>query len=178
MILLADKVITKLLYIYRHRLIKKKTGSAPKKIYGNVHIINKNIKFGENVALYPEVMIFGDGPVVIGDNVNIGNGTMIYSSKNGGGVYIGNNTMIAAQSYIIDMDHGIKSDELIRNQKNTAAPIHIGEDVWIAANCTVLKGSIIEDGAIIGAKSLVKGKIEKSAIAVGIPAKVLKYREQ
>lgn len=177
MVLFIEKVVTKLLYYYRYRIIKRRTGNAPKRIYGNVHIINKNIKFGENVALYPEVMIFGDGPVVIGDNVDIGNGTMIYSSKNGGGVHIGNNTMIAAQSYIIDVDHSIKKGELIRNQENTAAPIYIGEDVWIAANCTVLKGSIIEDGAVIGAKSLVKGKIEKNAIAVGIPAKILKYRE-
>lgn len=177
MILFIEKVITKLVYFYRYRLIERMTGNAPQKIYGKVHIINRNITFGANVALYPEVMIFGDGPVVIGDNVNIGNGTMIYSSKEGGGVYIGKNTMIAAQCYIIDMDHGIKKNELIRNQKNTAAPVHIGEDVWVAANCTILKGTIIEDGAIIGAKSFVKGKIEKNAIVVGIPAKTLKYRE-
>lgn len=42
---------------------------------------------------------------------------------------------------------------------------------------TILKGAYIEDGAIIGAKSLVKGKIEKNVIAVGVPAKELKRRE-
>ena len=53
----------------------------------------------------------------------------------------------------------------------------IGSDVWLAANVTVLKGSKISDGAVIGAKSLVKGEIPENAIAVGIPAKVIKQRE-
>ena len=95
----------------------------------------------------------------------------------GGGVHIGENTLIAAQTYIIDCDHGIKANELIQKQKNTVKEIFIGKDVWIGANVTVLKGSCIEDGAIIGAKSLVKGKIEKNVIAVGIPAKEIKRRE-
>ena len=94
-----------------------------------------------------------------------------------GGVHIGDNTVIAAQTYIIDCDHGIKAKELIQKQKNTVKEIFIGKDVWIGANVTVLKCSYIEDGAIIGAKSLVKGKIEKNVIAVGIPAKEIKRRE-
>ena len=121
-------------------------------------------------------MFFGDGPIVIGNNVDIGNGTIIYSSKNSGGVEIGDNSLIAAQSYIIDMNHGTDKSDLVRNQPNTVAPIKIGNDVWIAANVTVLKGSVIGDGAIIGAKSLVNGKIEPYSICVGIPAQKIKMR--
>ena len=55
--------------------------------------------------------------------------------------------------------------------------IYIGNDVWIAENCTILKGSIINDGAVIGAKSLVNGEINSFGVAVGVPAKVIKYRE-
>lgn len=84
--------------------------------------------------------------------------------------------MIAAQCYIIDMDHGLASEKLICNQSNTYGKITIGKDVWIAANCTILKGSRIADGAVVGAKSLVKGSVEKNSISVGIPAKHLKYR--
>jgi acetyltransferase-like isoleucine patch superfamily enzyme len=120
-------------------------------------------------------MIFGDGSITIGDNVCIGNGTILYASQNGG-ITIGKNTVIAAQCYIIDMDHGFKAGELILSQPNTVDEVVIGEDVWLAANTTILKGSKIGDGAVIGAKSLVKGEIPENAIAVGIPAKVLKYR--
>ena len=74
------------------------------------------------------------------------------------------------------MDHGISVDRKISEQNNSVAPVLIGKDCWLAANVTVLKGSVIEDGAIIGAKGLVKGRIETNSIAVGIPAKIIKHR--
>ena len=49
--------------------------------------------------------------------------------------------------------------------------------MWIAAGCKILRGAQIHDGAVIGALSLVNGEISTNAIAVGIPAKVIKYRE-
>ena len=94
-----------------------------------------------------------------------------------GGVKIGDNTLIAAQCYIIDMDHGTAKDKPICEQQNTVDRIEIGNDVWIAANCTILKGSRIGDGAIIGAKSLVKGDVENNSIVAGVPAKIIKYRK-
>ena len=136
---------------------------------------NRNINLGHNITIYPGVMFWGDGPIVIGNNVDLGKDTIIYASRNGG-VSIGDNTVIAAQCYIIDMDHGIACGELISSQKNTVESVSIGNDVWLAANVTVLKGSMIHDGAIIGAKALIKGEIPENAIAVGVPAKVKKYR--
>lgn len=85
--------------------------------------------------------------------------------------------MIAAQCYIIDTDHGIKKNVLMREQPNTVSPIQIGSDVWIAAGAKILKGSCLEDGCVIGAQSVVKGRIPADAIAVGVPARVIRYRE-
>lgn len=178
MILLFNRLIQKLLRIYRKAVFRKKIHCPHKNfnLVGKVTLINPNVTLGNNVNIYQDVMIFGDGKVTIGDNVDIGTGTIIYSSKNGG-VKIGSNTLIAAQCYIIDTDHGIRSGELIRKQQNTVAPVVIGEDVWIAAGCKILKGSVVNDHAVIGAASLVKGEIPYNGIAVGIPAKVIKYRE-
>lgn len=52
----------------------------------------------------------------------------------------------------------------------------IGNDVWIGCNSTVLRGVTIGDGAVIGANSLVNTSIPPFAIAVGSPAKVIKFR--
>ena len=163
---------------YRKRLFKEKTKCTHNDFSFLVYIIliNLNVIIGRNVTIYPDVMFFGDGLIDIGDNSAIGNGTIIYSSKDGG-VTIGNDTLIAGQCYIIDTDHGISADELIRCQHNSVAPITIGNDCWIAAGCKVLKGSHVKDGAVIGALSLVKGEISENAVAYGIPAKVKKYRE-
>lgn len=52
----------------------------------------------------------------------------------------------------------------------------IGNDVFIGANVTVLDGIRIADGAVIGAGAVVVGNIPPYAIAVGVPAKVVKFR--
>lgn len=52
----------------------------------------------------------------------------------------------------------------------------IGNDVYIGANVFVLDGVTISDGAVIGAGAVVTKDIPPYAIAVGVPAKVVKYR--
>ena len=54
--------------------------------------------------------------------------------------------------------------------------ITIGNDVWIGANTCILAGITIGNGAIIGAGGVVTKDIPPFAIAVGNPAKVIKYR--
>lgn len=53
---------------------------------------------------------------------------------------------------------------------------YIGNDVFIGANVTVIDGVTIGDGAVIGAGAVVVNDIPPFAIAVGVPAKVVKYR--
>jgi len=52
----------------------------------------------------------------------------------------------------------------------------IGNDVWIGTGVIILPGISIGDGAVIGAGSIVTKNIPPYAIAVGNPAKVIKYR--
>lgn len=54
--------------------------------------------------------------------------------------------------------------------------IIVGNDVWIAHGAKILSGVTIGDGAIIAANSLVTKDIPPYAIAMGSPAKVVKYR--
>jgi acetyltransferase-like isoleucine patch superfamily enzyme len=54
--------------------------------------------------------------------------------------------------------------------------IAIGNDVWIGHNATVLEGVTIGDGAVIGVGAVVTADIPPYAIAVGIPARVKRYR--
>lgn len=178
LILLFDRVKNKVQRSYRKYVLKKRIGCDHNQfsLVGNVTLINTNIQLGKHVTIYPNVMFFGDGPIIIGDNVDIGNDTIIYASRDGG-VTIGDDTMIAAQCYIIDSDHGMEQGRLMREQENSVAAVTIGSDVWLGNNVTVLKGSYIGDGAVIGAKAMVKGTIPENTVAVGIPAMGIKCRE-
>lgn len=169
-----SRMIDKIKRLYINRIFYERTGQRARLI-GDIVLINTNLKIGKNVSIYPYVQLFGDGLIEIGDNVSIGTGTIIYASKFGG-VKIGANSMVAGQCYIIDTDHGLERGKTIRSQENTVAPIKIGEDCWIAANVTVLKGSVICDGAVVGAKALVNGELPPHSVNVGIPAKTIKYR--
>ena len=50
---------------------------------GSINIINKNIKIGKNVVLYPNVSFEGEGVIEIGNNVKIGTNTILYANKEG-----------------------------------------------------------------------------------------------
>lgn len=144
------------------------------RVLGKIYLNAKHIKVGHNVTFYPNVYLWGNN-IEIGDNVDIGIGTIIYSKN---GVKIGNNTIIAAQSYIIDSNHGIKKGKNIREQQDDSAPngITIGDDVWIGMQCSILKGANIGNGAVIGAQSLVNKEVPENAIVVGTPFKIVKYK--
>jgi len=55
----------------------------------------------------------------------------------------------------------------------SSAPIHIEDDVWIGFNSTILKGTHIGRGAIIGACALVTRDVEAFSIVAGNPAVVV-----
>ena len=55
-------------------------------------------------------------------------------------------------------------------------PIVIGNDVFIGMNVTILDGATIGDGAVVGSGAVVVGDVPPYAIAVGVPARVIRYR--
>lgn len=56
----------------------------------------------------------------------------------------------------------------------TVREIHIGNNVWIGANCTILGGVTIGDNSVIGAGSLVVKSIPPNTLAYGVPCRVIK----
>lgn len=79
---------------------------------------------------------------------------------------------------IIDTDGHDVLDEN-GDKINPDKEIVIGNNVWIGAKSTVLKGAVIPDGCIVGYGSLVSKKFEKkNVIMAGVPAKVIKHDVQ
>lgn len=52
----------------------------------------------------------------------------------------------------------------------------VGNDVWIGGGAIILEGVSIGDGAIIGAGSVVAKSIPAYSVALGVPARAVRYR--
>jgi len=77
----------------------------------------------------------------------------------------GNNVMLGRDVCVFDSDYHKIYDEkekLINDDK----PVIVGDSVWIGARSMVLKGSIIENGAIVSANSIVMGNIESNKVFI------------
>jgi len=130
-------------------------------------------KLHNDVLIYRNVLLIGN--VEVGDDSSISNNTTI--SGGSSGVYIGSNVMIGPGCCLVAFDHGmIKSGVPMIKQAVVGAPIHIDDDVWIAANSTVTKGVKIGVGAVVAANSVVINDVEPYSIVGGVPAKLIKYR--
>lgn len=112
----------------------------------------------------------------------IGGGTYIGEYNNirasGGIIRIGNNCSISQHISMIASNHGIALGINISSQEwdESKTGITIDDDVWIGANSVILPGVHIHSGAVIGAGSVVTKDIPANAIAVGNPARVIKFR--
>lgn len=116
-----------------------------------------------------------EGYVSIGDCSNINPYCLLGGS---GGLDIGKNVLVGGFTSINAVNHIFKSREKpIKEQGTTGKGIIIEDDVWLGTGVRVLDGVTISEGAVIGAGAVVTKDIPSYAIAVGVPAKVIKYRE-
>lgn len=113
-----------------------------------------------------------DAKIVIGNNVGM-NSTRMRISK---GLTIGDYVKIGGGVLIIDTDsHSI--DWNVRRYSDNqvcSAPITIEDDVWIGAQCIILKGVTIGARSIIGAGSVVTKDIPADCVAAGNPCRIIK----
>lgn len=65
-----------------------------------------------------------------------------------------------------------------RTRFNESKQICIGNDVWIGQGVIIMDGVTIHNGAVVGAGAVVTRDIPPFAVAVGVPAKVIRYRFQ
>ena len=95
----------------------------------------------------------------------------------GGGIEVGDFTLIGFESVLLTSTHNYSSKGIpIAKQGMYSKSVKIGKDCWIGARVMVLPGIEIGDGCIIGANSVVTKNIPRYSIAAGVPARVIKER--
>lgn len=144
----------------------------------NVSLIgySNNLKIGSDINVYNNC-IFELGSasnLEIGNKVIFSYGCIICVTKS---LKIGDNVQIGEYSSIRDTTHDYTDfgQPMMLNQ-DLSKSIVIGNNVWIGKNCLIMPGSVIEDGVVVGANSLVNGTLKKDIIYAGNPIKEIKKR--
>lgn len=147
------------------------------------------ITIGTKTHIRGELYAFGKcGKIEIGRECYVGVNTFIWSTKQ---IKIGDRVLIGHNCNIFDNDtHPKNSKERNRQYRHI---IHYGHprninlnekrivienDVWIGANCTILKGVKIGKGSIIGTGTIVTRNIPSNSIVYGNPLIIHENNEE
>ena len=159
----------------------------------NPHVVLRGMVFlGKRVELHARA---GYGRLEIGRWVHIGDGNslrchegslrigdkVVFGKDNTVNCYldveIGAATIVADWVYVTDFDHRTENVHVpIKDQGIVKTPVRIGPDCWVGAKVSVLRGTRIGRGSVLGAHAVVRGDIPEYSVAVGTPARVVRNR--
>lgn len=145
-------------------------------VIGDNFSMNNNLR-GNPIGRVQRCILFADNgaELIIGKNVGISSATLLSRKR----ISIGDNVKIGGGVCIYDTDfHSLDPDIRKDSTKDTFnanhAPVIIGDNVFIGAHSTVLKGVTVGNNSVVGACSVVTKNIPENEIWAGNPAKFIK----
>lgn len=142
-------------------IVKEIIGSIGKTYYfqGPIQFnYGSHTYIGENFFANFNLTVMDDARIYIGDNVCFGPNVSLMAT---------NHPLIAEERMGVNEDGSTVMAEF-------AEEIHIGNNVWLACNVTVIGGVTIGDNVVIGAGSVVTKDIPAGYLAYGNPAKPIR----
>ncbi len=134
---------------------------------------------GERCSIGGGCIINSPSMIELGNNVSIGPRAILYAIYKK--IIFGDNVLLGPNVTIVNGDHSIRrvGIPIIDNHEKLPgddADIIIGDESWIGANATILKGVEIGRGCVVAAGAVVVKNTPPYSIVGGVPAKVLSMR--
>ena len=152
---------------------------------------------GQGVRVEPEVVLKHPETMEFGDSVFIGAQTMIQgrfdgTCRIGNHVWIGPHSYFDARSLVLEDYVGWGPGAKVLGSSHTGSPIDlpiivtelkiepvsVGYGADIGTNATLLPGVHVGAHSIVGAGAVVTTDVPDYSIVAGVPAKVLRYRNE
>ena len=113
-----------------------------------------------------------DPVISIGDRCLIGKGSGIVGHLE---IVIGDDVWTGHHVYITDQNHGYADLDLpVSRQMMPEQPVRVGAGSWLGHGTVGLPGADIGAHVVVGANSVVTGRIPDYSVAAGVPARVIK----
>lgn len=148
---------------------------GPLRIHGRLKLIRRHgtVKIGRRTTIWPGVKLTSlgaspDAParLSIGEFSSIGDRTQIHCCDR---VTIGDYVLVSWDVNILENNFHTTTDGGIK-----AAPITIGDRVWIGCRVIILAGVTIGEGSIVAAGSVVTRDVPPGTLVAGNPAKIIR----
>ena len=137
---------------------------------------NQGIRIGDNGFVgRNSILSCKDGDIVLGSHINIGFNCEIFSSSL---VEVGDYGLFAAYTYVVGGGHDHSDLGAVTiDQPRPSRGVSIGRNAWLGAGVKVLDGVTLGSNVIVGAGAVVHQSLPDSVIAAGVPAKIIKRRD-
>lgn len=167
----VDKLI-KIVFKGKNNVLHVHDDAIPSYLYIGFYCDNGLCEIGKTRGGF-NINMGQDCTVKIADDVTTTDKCSINVAE-GATVSIGRDCMFAIGAAIRADDAHAIFDVESGLRVNPTRDVTIGEHVWFGEGVTILGGTVIHNGCVIGLRSVVKGVINNNCVAAGIPAKVIK----
>lgn len=151
-------------------LIVRIAGFVPIHFFRWLIYQSAGVQIGRGSHIHMGAQFFYPAGVIIGQGTIIGQNAFLDGRDK---LIIGNHTDIASDVLIYNSEHDIESEDFIAK----AAPVTIGDYVFIGPRAIILPGVTIGNGAVVAAGAVVTSEVPDFAIVGGVPAKVIGERK-
>ena len=139
--------------------------------YNYTHVTpRRSLGAGVDAAISPTVSFAHAENISLGNAPHLGAGCKLWAGQSRGTIAAGDNLLLGPDVMMVTTTYRFNDGTPVTDQPMKEAPILLGNDVWVGAKAILLPGTIIEDGAIIAAGSVIRGHVPAKAIMAGNPA--------
>ena len=153
--------------------------------------------FGVRSIIEMPVLVHGARRISIGREVHVGSDSWLYTSGShalleiGDGtrmsghcvlaavahVRLGRSVLLGRNVYIGDSSHRTTAPDvpIVDQGLDSIAPVLIEDGAWLGQNSVILPGVTIGEGSVVGANAVVRDDVPPRTVAVGAPARVVRY---
>ena len=109
-------------------------------------------EIGHGVRIRHRVRVLWPWKLAVGDNTWIGEGAWLLNLEP---IRVGSNVCISQEAFLCTGSHDQRSETFEFDN----GPITVGDSAWVAAQALVLRGTTVSEGAVVGARAVVRRSV-------------------